>query len=55
MCRHGSLGRESTKDAHGIDEIAQKRNGDNLIDGLVEGIKGKGQIGKNVRMGENKG
>lgn len=55
MCRHGSLGRESTKDAHGVDEIAQKGDRDYLIDRLVKRVKGQGQVEKDVWVGQNKG
>ncbi len=54
MRRHGSLGRESTKDAHGINEIAQEWDGNDLIHRLVEGIKGKGQVEKDIWMSQDK-
>jgi hypothetical protein len=42
MRRHGSLGRETAEDAHGIDKVTQERNSHNSIDSLVEGVECKG-------------
>ena len=48
MRRHGTLGRETAENAHAINEIANKWNGDNFIDRLGQVVKGQGQIGKDI-------
>jgi len=46
--RHGTLGRETAENAHAINEVTNKWNGDNFIHRLGQIIEGQGQIGKDV-------
>ena len=39
MRRHGSLGGETAKDAHAIDKVANKRDGDDFINSLGKIVK----------------
>mmetsp|Transcript_3883 Transcript_3883/g.10998 ORF Transcript_3883/g.10998 Transcript_3883/m.10998 type:complete len:593 (+) Transcript_3883:350-2128(+) len=53
MCRHGALGGETAEDAHAIDEVANKGDGDNFIHRLGQIIEGQGQIGEDVGVLDN--
>lgn len=44
------LGGESAEDAHGVDEVAQERHSDDLVDGLVQRIERQGQVQEDVRV-----
>ena len=55
MCRHGALGGETTEDAHAIDEVANKRHGDNFINRLGQIVEGQGQVGEDVGVLSNEG
>ena len=48
MRRHGTFGGETAENAHAINEIANKWNGDNFVDRLGQVVEGQGQIGKDI-------
>ena len=48
MRRHGTLGGETAENAHAINEVANKWNGDNFIHRLGQIVEGQGQIGKDI-------
>jgi hypothetical protein len=55
VCRHGTLGRKATENAHCVNEVPQKGIRDNLIDSFVKRIKCQGQIQKHIWVRHNKG
>mmetsp|Transcript_25810 Transcript_25810/g.60508 ORF Transcript_25810/g.60508 Transcript_25810/m.60508 type:complete len:207 (-) Transcript_25810:498-1118(-) len=46
--RHGTLGGESAKDAHKINEVANEGDGNDLVDCLRQIVEGQRQIGENI-------
>mmetsp|Transcript_12885 Transcript_12885/g.43655 ORF Transcript_12885/g.43655 Transcript_12885/m.43655 type:complete len:302 (-) Transcript_12885:316-1221(-) len=48
--RHGTLGREAAEDAHGVDEVAEKRHGHVLVHHLVQRVEEHVQVPEDVRV-----
>ena len=55
MSSHRSLGRETAEDAHAIDEVANKGDGDNFINRLGQIVEGQGQVGEDIGVLGNEG
>lgn len=55
MRGHRSLRREAAEDAHSVDKVPEERHGDDLIDGLVEGVEGQGEVEEDVGVGGDEG
>mmetsp|Transcript_28964 Transcript_28964/g.61202 ORF Transcript_28964/g.61202 Transcript_28964/m.61202 type:complete len:352 (+) Transcript_28964:1222-2277(+) len=55
MCRHGSLGRETAEDAHGINEVTKEGNSDELVNSFGKIVEGQRQIAKDIRVGKHEG